>query len=127
MKLSVQPLNLLAIVAGAGAALSLFAQTPGVPPSGDVAPREGDFPPPFGPGGFGGPGRPGGPMQEEIKVVSQFDKDGDKRLNAEERQAARAFLAKQQTNRGPRFGRNTGRKFIEETPLQANRFPQAAN
>lgn len=51
--------------------------------------------PPFG--GFGGPGGPGGPggMGAERKLVSQFDTDGDKRLNAAERGTARAWLATQ--------------------------------
>jgi spore coat protein CotH len=49
-------------------------------------------PPPFGPGG---PGGFGGPMGQQRKLVKQFDKDGDGRLNKEERQAARDFLKKQ--------------------------------
>lgn len=55
------------------------------------------FPEPqgFGPGG---PGGPGGPMGAERKIVAQFDKDGDGRLNKSERSAAREFL---KTNRGP--------------------------
>lgn len=76
------------------------------------------FGPPMSPGGFGGPSRP---MPKEIKLVSQFDKDGDKRLNTEERKAARGFLAKQPTNRGPRFGRppgGFGGPGPEETPAQ---------
>ncbi len=52
---------------------------------------------PGGPGGFGGPGGgrggPGGFMgQSERKIVKQFDKDGDSRLNKDERAAAREFL-----------------------------------
>lgn len=39
---------------------------------------------------FRGPG----PGQEERKVLAEFDKDGDKMLNAAERKAAREFLAK---------------------------------
>jgi hypothetical protein len=58
-------------------------------------------PPGFGPGGFGGPGGPGG-MNQERKVAAQFDKDGDGRLNREERQAARAWLKTQGV--GGRFG-----------------------
>src|SRR5688500_4564198 len=63
--------------------------------------------PPGGPGGGGGFG--GGPRQEK-KLVPQFDKDGDKRLNAEERKAAREFLQKEaaegrgQRRGGPRGG-----------------------
>jgi len=83
------------------------AETP--PPPGDpLQPmaNDGPFdggpgfgPPPFDPGGFG-PGGPG--MRQPTKLVKQFDKDGDGRLNQEERKAAREFLAKQGTNRGPR-------------------------
>jgi len=40
-------------------------------------------------GGFGGP------MQQERPVVAQFDKNGDKRLDAAERKAAREWLATQ--------------------------------
>ena len=40
-------------------------------------------------GGFGGP------MQQERKVVGTFDKNGDKRLDAAERKAAREWLATQ--------------------------------
>ena len=57
-----------------------------------------------GPGGFGGPGggSPGGPQgpfgrgpmgQPEQKLVPQFDKNKDDRLDIEERKAARAWLA----------------------------------
>ncbi len=71
---------------------------PAAPPPGLDRP---DFPPPAAPDGppdFGpppgfGPGRfgPGG-MNQERKVVAQFDQDGDGRLNRDERQAARAWL-----------------------------------
>ena len=96
---------------------SALAQTPDNPPPRDSGPAfeggfpPGDGPPPFGPGGFGpgGPGGPGGMMQQETKLVKQFDKDGDKRLNAEERKAARAFLSQQGARRGP-GGRRGGRR-----------------
>src|SRR5438552_17921166 len=39
-------------------------------------------------GGFGGP------MNQRRKLVEQFDKDGDGRLNADERAAAREFIKK---------------------------------
>lgn len=65
----------------------------------------------FGPGGPGGPGfGPGGPrgpggMGQERKVVAQFDKDGDGRLDREERLAARDFLKKERASGGGlRFG-----------------------
>src|SRR4051812_16905228 len=41
-------------------------------------------------GGFGGP-----PMGQERKILAQFDKDGNKRLDAAERKAAREWLATQ--------------------------------
>src|SRR5437763_15782746 len=50
--------------------------------------------PPGGPGGFGGP------MMQTRKLVKQFDKDGDGRLNAEERKAAREFIKKEREARG---------------------------
>jgi len=52
-------------------------------------------------GGFGGPG---GMMGQRRELLKDFDKDGDKRLNAAERAAAREFLATQPA-RGMRFGR----------------------
>lgn len=52
------------------------------------------------PPGFGGPG---GPMGVERKLVKDYDKDGDGRLNKEERQAARAFL-KADREKNPRGG-----------------------
>jgi Ca2+-binding EF-hand superfamily protein len=43
----------------------------------------------------------GGPMGGQRKILKQFDKDGDGRLNREERQAAREFLKKQGGGRRP--------------------------
>src|SRR5262245_54897652 len=51
-----------------------------------------------GPGGFGGPGG------QVRKLVKQFDKDGDGRLNKEERKAARASLQKERAKGGKGFG-----------------------
>src|SRR5437870_4159742 len=48
--------------------------------------------PPFGRGGAGGPG---GPFGQERKLVKQFDRDTDGRLNMAERQAARQFVKQQ--------------------------------
>ena len=47
-----------------------------------------------------------GPMQQERKIVAQFDKDGDKRLDTAERKAAREWLATQPAGgfRGRRGG-----------------------
>jgi hypothetical protein len=47
-------------------------------------------------------------MQQEIKLVKQFDKNGDGWLNLEERKAAREYLKTQPSNRGP-GGRRGGR------------------
>ena len=79
------------------------APGPRIPPPG---PRpDFDGPPPRG--GFGGPGGPGAP-QADLKLVSQFDKDGNKRLDGEERKAARQFLADEKAagrgRRGPGRG-----------------------
>jgi len=46
-----------------------------------------------GPAALGAQGPGGPPMGGERKLVDQFDKDGDKRLNTAERNAAREFLA----------------------------------
>ena len=94
-----------ALVLVCGFAIVALAQNPGDGPQGGEAfPPPGgpgfDGPPSFGPGGFG-PGGPGG-MNQESKLVKQFDKDGDKRLNNEERTAAREFVTRQRANRGPR-------------------------
>jgi hypothetical protein len=107
------------LVAFAVAVYSLAAQAPREPQR-PLGPRDFDGPPPrnFGgppfdgppPAGFGGRGPgmmgPPGDMREERKLVAQFDKDGDNRLNAAERKAAREFLAKEKAEgRGPRrFG-----------------------
>jgi spore coat protein CotH len=47
------------------------------------------------PGRQGGPGMMGGPNQPERKVLAQFDKDKDKRLDADERREARLWLESQ--------------------------------
>jgi hypothetical protein len=76
-------------------AIDVPAQFPDGPSGGDrpFPPRDGF--------GRGGPG-PGG-LQADTKLVKQFDKDGDKRLNATERKAAREFLQKERAEgRGPR-------------------------
>ena len=67
------------------------------------------------PPGFGGPGGPGG---KERKLVKDFDKDGDGRLNLAERQAARESLKKDKAagrgRRGPGFGPPGGGRGGEE-------------
>jgi len=76
-------------------------------------------------GGFGGP------MQQQRKVLAQFDKNGDKRLDASERKAARAWLATQPAGgfggrRGGPFGNavapEPGRKL---TPDDVKMYPSA--
>lgn len=54
----------------------------------------------FGPPGGGGPGGPVGPMPGNRKLVKQFDKDEDGRLNKEERQAARDSMKSEAGRRG---------------------------
>lgn len=88
------------------------------PASGD--PQRGDpplqgrgEPPPQGPGGppdfgRGGPFGPGGPMGQQRKLVKQFDKDNDGRLNATERQAAREVAKKDGGGMGRRGGPGFG-------------------
>lgn len=109
--------RLLALGLALAASLSTWAQAPGnptPPPGGDFPPPGFDGPPGFSPGGGGGFGGgagfggPGGPMQEDIKLVAKFDKNGDGWLNAAERQAARASLAQQGGNRRGPGGRRGG-------------------
>lgn len=106
------------LVASLGACACLMVQAFGQPAEPPRPPgAEGqEGPPPFGlpgegpgfrggprgPGGPGFPGGPGGPGQAERKLVKQFDKDGDKRLDAVERKAARAWLAEQGNQEGGR-------------------------
>jgi len=94
----------------------VLGQRPEIAPA-DSSPRDARPPPegrpsidPSGPPGGRGPGRFGGPpggVREDIKLVHQFDKDANKRLDAAERKAAREFLAKERAEgrsqtRGPR-------------------------
>jgi spore coat protein CotH len=64
-----------------------------------------------GPGGFPGgpPGRGFGGVQQERKILAQFDMDKNKRLSLAERKAARDWLATQPSS-GP-GGRRGGRGF----------------
>jgi len=91
-------LKLLPLCAGLLSAPALFAQPFDMPPWDDNG---------FPPMGPGGPGQ-GGPglMNEETKLVSQFDQDGDGRLNSEERKQARQSLSSQRGNR--KFARPRG-------------------
>lgn len=94
---------------------SLWAQSPRPVFEGGI-----EGAPPFGQDrrGAGGPGF-GGPNSEERKVLSQFDRNGDKRLDAGERAAAREFLARNaRPGRGPR-GRGFGGPGGAEAPATA--------
>ena len=84
-----------------------------------------DFAPP--PGGFGGPGRGGfGGVREPTRLLQQFDKNGDKYLNAEERQAARAHLATQPQQGRGRGGRGPfGRGGSQEPPVPGPKLTPA--
>lgn len=77
------------------------------PPSGDEPPPPGapDGPPGFPPGP--GPGRPGGPMSEERRLVEQFDEDDDGRLADEELEAVLEML-RREPGREPRRGGRRG-------------------
>ena len=72
-------------------------------------------PPGFGPGG------PGGPMGQERKLVKKFDKNGDGRLDASERMAARESLKRDRPaggRPGPGFGPPPGFGRENEEPAQ---------
>ena len=80
------------LMSGAGRARPARAQGPAG--QGGPGGLQGGEPPPFG-------GR--GPMGQERKIVEQFDKDKNERLDNDERKAARAWLAENSGGRG--FGR----------------------
>src|SRR3954463_14071341 len=63
-------------------------------------------------GGFGGP------MQQQRKILKQFDKDGNKRLDAGERKAAREWLATQPAGG---FGGRRGGGFAGAAPAEPGR------
>jgi len=100
---------LLVLVVIITLACAALGQRPEAPPL-DSRPRAAR-PPSFdgpldgrGPSGRGGP--PGG-AREDIKLVQQFDNDGNKRLDATERKAAREHIVKDRAegrsqSRGPR-------------------------
>src|SRR4051812_9635580 len=86
---------LLAVSLMATAILTSWAPGQPQPPGGGFQPFD-----KFDKGGRG-KGGPGGPGGQQVKLVKQFDKNGDGWLNKEEREAARAFL---KTNGGGRRG-----------------------
>lgn len=86
--------------------------------AGPFASAQENFPMP--PPDFQGGPPPGGPMNEERKIVRQFDKNEDKRLDKDERAAARGYLKQnpQQPRRGgpPGAMRGPGGFGGNETP-----------
>jgi len=60
----------------------------------------------------------GGPMQQERKILAQFDKDGNKRLDAAERKTAREWLATQPAGG---FGGRRGGPFAGGAPVEPGR------
>jgi hypothetical protein len=68
-----------------------------------------------------------GGAQQTIKLVDQFDKDGDKRLNTSERRAARESLGGAGTFRGPRFSSSlsTVAPGPKLTPAQVRSYSSA--
>ncbi|HUG90989.1 MAG TPA: CotH kinase family protein [Planctomycetaceae bacterium] len=102
----------LGIALGLGLIVVTAAAQPpggvGRPEPGPVPERPG--PGGFGPRGFGPPGfGPGGAFGGKRNVVADFDRDGDGRLNREERQAARDSLrADRESHGGREFGPRGG-------------------
>ncbi len=88
----------LVILVGSCMLTSLWAspQEPGKKPEGPKPPGKPEGGKPQGPGGF----MMGGPMGGERKLVKEFDKDGDGRLNAEERKTAREAIKKERAAGG---------------------------
>ncbi len=89
--------------------------------------------PPQGPPDKAGPPQGGGPMMGgKREVVSQFDKDGDNKLNKDERVAAREFLKKNASGRGffPKGGFGKGKTEPAKpgpkvAPADVKNFPDA--
>ena len=98
------------LLSGAGRTRAARAQGPGPGGPGPGGVQGG--PPPFG-------GR--GPMGQELKVVKQFDKDKDGRLNNDERKVARAWLVENGPGNRGFFGggRRGGRGMAAGTPGRA--------
>src|SRR5215208_2122357 len=77
-------------------------------------------------GGFGPP------MQQDRKILAQFDTNGDKRLDSTERKAAREWLAAQPAmgfgRRGGPFGGGSAEPAVpgrKMTPADVRAFPDA--
>ena len=101
---------LLTLASASACCFVLFAQAPN-PPRGDG--------PGFGGGRFGPPGG----VQEETKLLKQFDKDHDKILNSAERKAALEFLAQERSE--GRGGRRMAHAAISlpQTRSRVSNFP----
>jgi hypothetical protein len=97
--LSVAFALLLIAAVGSLMAPSLQSQPPG------AGGRGGFGGPGRGPGGPGGGGGPGGPNGPDLPLVKEFDQDGDGRLNAAERAAAREAIKSSDRGGGPGGGR----------------------
>ena len=67
-------------------------------------------------------------MQQEIKLVGQFDKNANGRLDTDERQVAREFIAQQKTNRPARgpMGRPPGFPGRESQQTPATPGPKVS-
>lgn len=84
-------------------------------------------------GGFrrGGPGGPVSENQQPLRLVAQFDQDGDGSLSAEERKAARDFLRKEQSEgrgrRSPalRNKAGLGTSGVHVAPDSVKTYPDA--
>ena len=81
-----------------------------------------------GPGGQGFPGGPGrqgpggmgGPMQPERKLVAQFDKDGDKVLNAAERKESKRKWEQDRRDRQKAAEKKVAEKKAKRRPRGPN-------
>lgn len=107
------------LVVALGATFAVAQSGPGVPggpgfPFGQEGQGAPQAPPGFpgapgNPGGGFGAGFPGGPgNSDRLEIVEQFDADGSGFLEAEEREAAKAYLESIGWNAGGRFGGGRG-------------------
>ena len=102
-----------------GCMLLLSAELLSAQPFGGAPPGGNDGgPPPFGPGG--------GMMRQQAKLLKKFDKDGDRKLNATERKAAREYLATERSEgRGGRRGFGFRGRQNYGTPVPGSKLSPA--